>query len=76
MMTVMKTFVAGEQMTPDKVAKAVDLGMNELMQLGMTINTSGKADLIAKVKETKGARALLIKTRRRKKYTSRCRMAS
>jgi magnesium-transporting ATPase (P-type) len=53
MMTVMKTFVAGEQMTPDKVAKAVDPGMKELMQLGMTINTSEKTDLIAKVKETK-----------------------
>ena len=53
MMTVMKAYVAGEQMDPGTVANSVDKGMKELIAHGMTINTSEKTDLVAKTNEKK-----------------------
>ena len=53
MMTVMKAYVAGEQMDPGTVASSVDKGMKELIAHGMTINTSEKTDLVAKTNEKK-----------------------
>ena len=53
MMTVMKTYVAGSQMDPGAVKQAVTPEMKELIQHGMTINTSEKTDLVAKIKEKK-----------------------
>ena len=58
MMTVMKTYVAGAQMAPDAVPSAVTPEMKELIQHGMTINTSEKTDLVAKIKEKKAMKSV------------------
>ena len=60
MMTVMRTYVAGKQMAPNDVAAAVTPEMKELMQLGMTINTSEKTDLVKKVNEKKAMKKVPI----------------
>jgi Ca2+ transporting ATPase len=52
-MTVMKTYVIGEQMDPAAVKDKVTPDMKNLIQASMTINTSEKSDLIVKQEEKK-----------------------
>mmetsp|Transcript_6507 Transcript_6507/g.15343 ORF Transcript_6507/g.15343 Transcript_6507/m.15343 type:complete len:1163 (-) Transcript_6507:181-3669(-) len=48
MMTVMRTWIAGEQMEPKEVAGKVSEKLREKMMAAMTINTSDKTDIVAK----------------------------